>query len=467
MRTVVKGNSDPAWFIKEVLGVQLFPMQEKLIRDFYINRYDSSQPQKTQLILEAGQRSGKTALASFIGLYEFFTLITLKDPPKHYGIIKGQPIFVTCVATSRELAEDGVFANMVNHIEDNEWFNQWFDLKIKETRIECEDKNSVIQVLGSWMTTAVGRTNKCAILDEVDYFEETSGKRGAWAIYEKLKNSTMTFGEDGHLVAISSPKTTSGIIRTLVNNESNNPRSLAVSIETWNMNPNITKESLMAEYKHNMSAFWRDFGCKPELAGSLQFPEGVKLVPMKNVLMDESYRDTEPIIRVMAIDPAYKNDAFGIACGYRHPLGDIIIDGVTKITNQGVIGPDDISNFIYRAIPRLNVNHFVFDTWMFPNIIEDVHTKFGIEPIKHIVGKEDYDRWRGLQESPNSYKLMVVENEDLRRECENLIVKSGTKVDHPTNGSKDMADCVSNCIWFLENNQTIDNMPQIVLVNTW
>jgi len=63
MRTVVKGNSDPAWFIKEVLGVQLFPMQEKLIRDFYINRYDSSQPQKTQLILEAGQRSGKTALA--------------------------------------------------------------------------------------------------------------------------------------------------------------------------------------------------------------------------------------------------------------------------------------------------------------------------------------------------------------------------------------------------------------------
>ncbi len=408
----MKGNRDPVWFIQEILGGSLYPKQEELIRHFYQSRYDSKKEQMRRLIIEAGQRSGKTVLASFIGMYEFFTTITIDSPSQHYGLIKDQPIFITCVATSKQLAEDGVYANILNHIEGNEWFNQWFDLNIKETRIECRLKNVTIQVLGSWMNTAVGRSNICAIMDEVDYFEETSGKRGAWAIYEKLKNSTATFGADGHLVAISSPKSASGIIRSLVNDGTDDPHTVAISLPTWDMNPHLTREELLAECKYNMTAFWRDFGCQPEMAGGLQFPEGIKLTRMPNVLKLPGYRDKQPVCRVMAIDPAIKNDGFGIACAHRHVGGDLIVDGAMKFSRtegEATISPDDVAQFIYEAIPRLNVNAFVFDTWMFPNIIEDVHVKFGIEPVKHIVGKEDYDRWRGLQEMPMEYRLMIVQ----------------------------------------------------------
>jgi hypothetical protein len=312
-------------------------------------------------------------------------------------------------------------------------------------------------------------------MDEVDYFDETAGKRGAWAIYEKLKNSTATFKADGHLVAISSPKTASGIIRSLVDDGKNDPHSVAVSLPTWEMNPHITFEELEQEYKYNMTALWRDFGCQPEIAGGLQFPEGIKLTPMPNVLKIPGYRDKEPVSRVMAIDPAIKNDGFGIACARRDHMGNIIVDGAMKFTRKdgkATISPDDVSQFIYSAIPRLNINAFVFDTWMFPNIIVDVQTRFGIEPTKHIVNKEDYDRWRGLQEMPNQdYRLMIVEDEDLQREGDRLLVKSGDtrlpRVDHPFTGSKDIADCVCNCIWFLETQQVMDKTPPILILETW
>lgn len=469
MSVVIKAKRDPVWFINEIIGEELFPKQEEILRKFYQNRYNPKLPQLRKLILEAGQRSGKTVIASFIGMYEFFNAITLDDPAKHYGLIKNQPIFVTTVATSKQLAEDGVYANMLNHIEDNDWFNQWFDLNFKETRIECDDKHVTCQVLGSWMNTVVGRSNICAILDEVDYFEESAGKRGAWSIYEKLENSTKTFGLDGHLVAISSPRSVTGIIKSLVRDGKVSPTTLAMTLCTWEMNPHISEQSLRDEYKYNMIAFWRDFACQPEIAGGLQFPEGVKLTKMRNVLKDRSYRDKAPVIRVMSIDPAVRNDAFGIACGYMNFNGDIIIDGVTKFVKEegdAFISPSDVENFIFEAIPRLNVNHFVYDTWMFPNLIEDVQVKYGIIAEKHIVEKENYDMWRGLQESPGDFKLMVVEDEDLKREADSLIVKSQDtkipKVDHPFTGSKDMCDTVANCIWYLTTTQEMNLVPDIV-----
>ena len=474
IRTVVKGKTDPVWFMTEVLGENLFPVQEQLVRDFYQHRYDSSRPQMKRLLLEAGQRSGKTVLASLIGIYEFFTTITIDNPSKHYGLIKDQPIFITCVATSKQLAEDGVYANMLNHIEDNEWFNQWFDLNIKETRIECNDKNVTCQVLGSWMNTVVGRSNICAILDEIDYFEETAGKRGAWAIYEKLKNSTATFGNDGHVVAISSPRSVTGIIKSLVRDGKEDPLTVARTYPTWKMNPNITENALRQEYKYNMSAFWRDFGCQPEIAGGIQFPEGIKLTPMVNVLRTPNYRDKYPVSRVLSIDPAVKNDSFGIACGFRDLNNNIVIDGVhkfTKETGEAYISPSEVSAYIMSVIPRLNINSLVFDTWMFPNIIEDVHVRYNIVAEKHIVDKSSYDMWRGLQEEPGNFRLMIVADDDLQREGDNLVVKSDDtkvpRVDHPFNGSKDLADCVCNCIWFLTMKEQVVQVPRIADLYVW
>jgi hypothetical protein len=467
MRTVIKGKADPGWFVSDILGVKLFPSQDKILRDFYRDRYYGEVEAYKKLILRAGMRSGKTALASVLGVYGLFDIITLDNPSEWYGLLRNQPIFITAVATSEKLANDGVFTNMCNIIEGSEWFNTWGDLNITNDRIAHRKKHVIAQVLSSWATTAVGRSNYMVIFDELDLFEETSGKRGAWEIYSRLRKSTDTFGRDGRVVAISSPKGANGIITQLWRIGLEEKNTLALTYKTWEMNPNLTEDELREEYKHDMATFWRDFACMPETAGGVEFPEGARLTRMENVL--ETLKPSSfPVIRAMAIDPAVKNDGFGIAVGRVDPSGGIIVDGVKKFMRREgdpYISPMEIRAFVDVAIQKLGVNYLIYDTWMFPDLIEHVKIKYGIDGVKHIVGKEDYDRWREMENNPEN-PVTVVYNDDLKRETDSLVITSAgskPKVDHPFGGSKDVADCVANLIWFFTQHNVVDQMPDLVV----
>jgi hypothetical protein len=478
MKTVLKCKKDPVYFIENVLDQKLFPKQEEIVREFYRSRYNPNLPQFKRLTLIAGMRSGKTALASMLSCFELFDTITIENPSKHYGLLKNQPLFLITIATGKEVADDGVFSNCCNMLEGSDWFNTWADIRIANDRIHCDKKNVFFMVGGSWTNTIVGRTVKCAIFDELDLFEATAGKRGAKNVYESLSKSTATLGLDGHIIAISSPRSATGIMRGLFEDAKRDPdHSLAYQFPTWEMNPTQTRELLLKEYGHDMPTFYRDFECQPEAAGELEFPEKIILDrTMNNVLLD-GFRDKAfnyTATRVMSIDPASVNDGFGIACGYRSPNGNIVIDGVHQFKKQEgdvYIKPSDIEKFIYPKISQLNIGAFVYDTWMFQNLIEDVEVKFGIIPEKHIVKKEDYDKWRGLQENRGEYGLNVVYHPVVEKECNELVIKQTNipSVDHKFGGSKDCSDAVANCIWYLsreEDPKELKKMgPNIAIVH--
>jgi hypothetical protein len=387
-----------------------------------------------------------------MGVYEFWDTITMENPSEHYNLLKDQPIFVSCVATSEKQALDGVFSNMVNMIEGCEWLNTYFDLNIRSDRIECEEQHVIMQVLSSWANTAVGRSNRCVIFDELANFEDTQGKRGAWEIWSRLRKSTDTFKDDGHVIGISSPRSQTDIIMELYDQakrEVGNAHTLALKEPTWNMNPNFTEVQLRQEYKYDMSAFYRDYACEPSLASGVAFPEGVKLdETLINILKTElqsTYR------HALSIDPAARNDAFGIASGYLEPSGELTIDGAFKFkreTGAAYIIPSEVKEFCENAITRLNVDTFIFDTWMFLEMMDEFHQRYGVKLVQHTVNKADYDVWRELQTTP---QLKVVHEETLKMEVERLIVKAdGKNVDHTPTNSKDVADAVANLVWFFK-----------------
>ena len=470
MYSVLRIKKDPLYFVEDILGakegLRKRPVQRSILEEFYGHKYDPlNNSMYKKLVLVAGQRSGKTVLASFIMAYEFTELLVLDNPSKHYNLLnlgnnkRGQKIACTCLATSRDQASDGVFSNMMLMMESNEWFNQWFNLKFKDQRIECQDKNLLAQVLAARADTSAGYTNKCVVFDELDLFEKTDSKKGADMVFSKLSNSTQTFKNEGKIVAISSLQFPDGMMTRVYKEALEEENALAFKYATWEMNPDFTKEGLLKEHEYKMHVFWRDFANRPEVSAGVQFPEGIVLNrSMHNVLMDPEYSDTK--IRVMSIDPAAKNDSFGVAVGYR--VGDnIFIDGVRRFekpySEDAVIRPSDVSNFILDAIPRLGINAFIHDIYMYPELLQRVRDDCGFDPIMHQVKKEDYDRWREMQEPSSPTRLNIVYNEHLRRECEALLVKDATtaapKIAHPWNGSKDTADCVANCIWFLTNDE--------------
>ena len=471
-RDVFKARKDPVWFMKDILGWKsIFPAQEKIVKDFYRNKYDKSLSEYKKLIIRAGQRSGKTVLGSKICAYEFMELITLDNPASHYGLMKNQPIAISCVAAGRDQALDGIFSLLRNDIEENEWFTQYFDLSITEGRIECNSsfvdgektsKNAFVQVKAAKADTGAGYTSKAVFFfDEIDLFQRTDSKIGAEMVYSKMVNSTQTLGINGKVIAISSTQYPDGMITRLYQSGLKERTTLTFNIPTWEMNPFIIKDELMEEYKFRMDAFWRDFANQPEVSGGLQFPEKVKLnKTIANVLQMDFNTLPNSIKRhrrVLAIDPAYKNDSFGVGCGYRE--GDyIIIDGVHKFQKDEYCGeeyilPSDIRTFIVGAINALNIDTFVYDTFITPELNEYVERELNVELIEHIVKKPDYDRWRELQEGNNNIKLDIVYNDFLEEECNQLVVTSTPtgkpKTDHTSYSTKDVADTVANCIWYL------------------
>lgn len=458
--TVVKSWEDPVWFAENVLRFRLFPKQAEILREFYWNGYK-------RLIWVSGMRSGKSSLAAVIAVYEFFKLLTTANPAERFGLMRNDPIFISVVAVSEEQAMDTVFAKVRALLEGSDFIQTHFDVKVRESKVICESKNVTIRTISSWSTTAVGRSNKAVIFDELANFEETVSKRGAWEIWTRLTKSTDTFGQEGKVIAISSPRHPNDIIMTLYRRAQYDPEerkhTLAILTPTWEVNPNISREELLRAHKHDLATFLRDYACQPQATHALQFPEGVELSLPYNVLADPQFVDRERV-RVMAIDPAVRQDAFGVAVGWKDIDDTIIVDGAWRFqrTDRAYISPREIRQWMEDAISRLNVAVLVFDTWMFPELIEWAEQDMGLIIEKHIVTKQDYDRWRELQQSG---RLRICKYDVLQREAESLLVVNERRVDHPLGGSKDVADCVANVIWYLET-KGFSMTPHFLVVRT-
>lgn len=454
-------RNDPVWFLQEHCGVQLFPAQEEIIREFYRAKYHPSLSPYRHLVLACGMRSGKTAMCGMFGAIELLDICTLPDPSRHYHLLKGQGIALLALATSLDQALEGVFNNTVNLLENSEWVQTWMDFKIKTDMIDCPNKNVFFKALGSWASTAVGRSAKAVFFDELDNFEDTTSKRGATEVYSRVINATDTLGDDGHTFALSSLKSPTGIMMNLCKDAEQKKKEqgllckhLAYIRPTWEMNPHFTKEQLMEEHSSDLAAFWRDFGCQPSVWNSLAFPTGVVLTPMTNVILNAPMTVEGQPYRVMSIDPATKKDGFGIACGYRASSGKIIIDGAHTFKKRDgniMIMPSEIKAYLNKILPTLNIKTLVFDIWMYPDLLEDI-SKRGIKLEQHFTDYDSYNTWLDLEKND---KLKVVYHSDLELECNKLAVFPGKKpkVDHPITGSKDMADAVCNAIWYLHNNR--------------
>ena len=304
----MRGKQDPVWWIETVLGQKLFPAQAEIVKEFYRNRYDPIFEQYKRLILVAGMRSGKTALASMMGCYEYWDVLTMPNPAKHYNLLNNQKLFIMIVATSEKQASDGVFSNIQSMMESSEWFSTWSDTVIRGDSVESMRQKIKLQIMSSWANTGVGRTAKAVIFDELANFENTTGKRGAQEVWTRLRKATDTLGNDGHVIAISSPLHPTDIMMQLYYDSQYEPNTLAYLKPTWEMNPYFTEAALREEHKNNLGSFFRDYACQPAAAGGLVFPEGAHLNKLKPNLMHQvaefghAMKPATDKIRILAID---------------------------------------------------------------------------------------------------------------------------------------------------------------------
>jgi hypothetical protein len=473
------------------LGMKLWESQKEILRSFY--KFDEEGRRVTsEMVFVSGMRGGKTTIAAIITLYEVARLEFLDNPQLHYKIAANSEIMCVNVAPNEQQALDTVFRRAKELIMDSPYF---MSLGPSATYNTIRFPKSVtLKALGSSTGGNVGRTVKCFVADEVSSFQDNSTRRGPKEIYFKLSKSTGTFSKwnENIRVAISSPAYKGDFITSLHQQAVEEKWDWCVPIwkATWDLNPNMDKETLAEERKRDPISFDRDFGAAPSLEQESFFNPAIlaevekKTMHRTNLfigepdpksreafipLIDETKLDLRKypnyVDWYITADPSIKNDGFGLSIGYLGTDDNIYIVGSTvfKAARGEEINTQDVAAIIKRLITVFPVRFYVYDIYLH-NTLLDLVRLHSISTEHHIVNLND---WILARNDIYQERAQVPHSKILFKEFNELLLIKNQKVDHPRSGSKDVADTAAQLISFVRREQEEARLSQNGVVTNY
>lgn len=475
----IEWSGDLLSFIEDPagLGLELWDSQKEILGAF-MKLDENGNKIKSEMVFVSGMRGGKTTIAAIISLCEVARLEFLENPQKHYEIASNSEIMCINVAPNEQQALDTVFRRGKEIIMNSPYM---MSLRPTATYNTIKfPKQITLKALGSSTSGNVGRTVKCFVADEVSSFQDNSARRGPSEIYFKLSKSTGTFAKwnENIRVAISSPAYKGDFITSLHIQAVEEKWSWCMPIwkATWDLNPNMDKETLAEERKRDPISFDRDFGANPVQdqesffnIGMLEILEKASIHHMNLFIGEPDPKSREAFIPAIdmsrldlklypnyvdwyiAADPSIKNDGFGLSVGYLGTDDNVYIVGTTvfKAGKGEEIATEDVANVIKQIIRAFPIQAYIYDVYLHNTLLDLVRLD-SIRTEHHIVNLNDWilarnDLYQGRATIPYSRLLFKEFNE--------LLLIRNQKVDHPRSGSKDVADTAAQVISFVRREQ--------------
>lgn len=286
------GNIPIVEFAEEVLfskasvhvekKVTLFPQQKAILRAFYNEPLTDQDEdilrgwlgvasdgdvrtnwvkgrQYTGLVVEAGRRGSKSALASIITLYELYNLLLLPNPGSYYDLLPSEPIALFLFSQSQEQANETLFGKLRGWCAYSDYFSTLESSKVLEVlreEIRSPEKNIGVYSKHTNSPALVGYSLKMILLDEVARFTTTEeGKNVGDELWDNVGNGVSTFGDEGKKVAISSAWCKGDNIQKLWELSKEDASILSFRLRTWDLNPNMTRSNpiIASAYAKNAS----------------------------------------------------------------------------------------------------------------------------------------------------------------------------------------------------------------------
>jgi hypothetical protein len=465
----------------------------------YYNRYTVN-----EVICQLGKGSGKDHVSRVSLAYISYLLHCLRDPLEYFGKAAGVYIDLVNLAVNAKQAQQVFFDPLKNLLLASPWANDvgfeprvqeifWFDRPVRMFSGHSEAEG--------WE----GYEVLTVVLDEISAFKtdvelkgQLRNKGSASEIYEMARASiTSRFPSVGKVVLLSFPRFKGDFIQqryksvlddlaeqggVLLDEKFGNrggyreAQSWALKAATWEVNPTRHKEEFENEFRRDPIMARARFMCEPPEMVDAYFrdPESVRTAfRFKQPPIDEEGRfrewftgsDEHP--RYIHVDLGLKRDRAAICMV--HSPGFKQIKTLGGIENLPVVEMDyiqswkaeDNSEIPFAAIRstiteltrRFTVVSVTFDQWNSADMIQSLRA-LNINADLHTVAKKDYDtlstaiydgRLRGY------WNEILVEDELLK-----LKLINNTKVDHPTTGSKDLADSVAGATFMCVSNLSSD-----------
>jgi hypothetical protein len=328
----------------------------------------------SELDLEAGQRSGKSAISTTGAAY--LTHKYLKFPKLSTvceGIQASTPLTATFVGYRMTDAMNLLWQPITDIIDNSPWFGSFHEMlteygskygteffRMKDIYLKYFHKNIELYPAGPSKRALRGRTRFLTLIDELGWFptedgEEESEEReraSADGTYNALDRSLLTVRQEvqllfekgynnflpGIAINISSPSSQTDKIHRLVQENKDSPTVLALQLPTWEVNPRIPRNSpvILKAYADNAVKAERDYGANPPL-NALVF---IDTLEAKRAFKGQNRADLTPVEReideairigadltswapllptppsILALDAGFSNNAFAFAIAH-------------------------------------------------------------------------------------------------------------------------------------------------------
>ena len=457
-----------------------------------------------EVICQLGKGSGKDHVSRVSLAYISYLLHCLRDPLEYFGKASGVYIDLVNLAVNAKQAQQVFFDPLKNLLLSSPWASEvGFEPRVQEIfwfsrPVRMFSGHSEAEGWEGYEVLIVVLDEISAFKTDVELKGQLRNKGSASEIYEMARASiTSRFPSVGKVVLLSFPRFKGDFIQqryksviddlleqggVMLDEKFGNrggyreATSWCLKAATWDVNPTRHREEFENEFRRDPIMARARFMCEPPEMVDAYFrdPESVRAAfRFKQNPMDEEGRykewflgaDTHP--RYIHVDLGLKRDRAAICMV--HSPGFKQIKTMGGVENLPIIEMDYIQSWkaednseipfasiratITDLTKRFTVVSVTFDQWNSADMIQSLRS-MNINADLHTVAKKDYDtlstaiydgRMRGY------WNEILVEDELLK-----LKLINNTKVDHPTTGSKDLADSVAGAAFMCISNLSSD-----------
>jgi len=411
-------------FARQVLQIDLdgYPLQCEVLE---------AMARHQLVVLACGRRGGKSLLSCCWAAYD----ATCRDLRKHQR--KGETRYVLLVAASLTQAR-----SLFRTLQDMFKMPMLKPMVIGETQDEIQLSNNVIlKVMPCSERTTRGLAASTVLFEELASYQDTQGHQSGEAVYRALAPSVAQFKGEGRIIALSSPRGQRGVFHRLFQTATVRDDAFALNCPTWDLNPMIDRAFLERERDRDPELFEQEYQASFTAIGG-SFIESGKLTEATRPFPEHVHTK-----RVLALDPAYTGDDFGIAvaCVPHDDASMVYLEHVGALRRPGF---NKSMDYAAKLAKDWGCTRVVTDQFSSQAIVEELQ-KRGVSCSKVAwtgrsnSGKSKAHRYGKFKQLLGQGRLLLVDSAELRSEFTEITVSpsaSNPGYSIETHGPDDQCD---------------------------
>lgn len=413
--------------------------------------YDFSIPEKHQFWTN-GIISHNSVWVAMTANYQLHRFLKIQNPSHYFKLMPNQTMHMVFVALTFKQASDTLWQPFLDLYESSPWIREYHELldyhgeklskplyEKQKTYLWYDTKRLTVYASGPDKSKLRGRTQFFSSVDELGWFlgDDKAVKLNPDEICTALENALQTIRSkveikrrvlneynvpDALFVNISSPSAANDKIMRLVRGKS--PTRYSFHLPTWEMNPNITRDSLEPLFLVSPMKAERDFGANPPLSDKpfISNPDVVEsaiVARFKNAAHYQTKLETDTlghttikihkfkmddpcavnINHIIGVDTGRSKNAFAVVVQhYDLEIKSCVIDGIIEIRPQENIAVHFPSMYEYVIKPIIQtrpVALVVFDQWQSISFEDDLRD-LKVEALTYSLKADDFNMIRGM-----------------------------------------------------------------------